>query len=153
MVRLWLFLHLFFAFSFVGALVVADWNGRAARLTPDWAQRALLWDIIRRSTLLAGLGAFVLLGIFGNLLAHSGGISMASHWMMAVNGLWVVGGLVLLFACLPAARRLAAGAAAAAGGGEAPEYDAVLKVWRLGNVALSLLYLALLALMVFRPTP
>jgi len=79
-------------------------------------------------------------------------MSMASPWMMAVNGLWVVGGLVLLLACVPAARRLAAGAAAAAGGAEAPVYDSVLKVWRVGNLALSLLYLALLALMVFRPT-
>jgi uncharacterized membrane protein len=152
MIKLWLFLHLFFAFGFVGSLVVADWNGRAARLASDWAQRALLWEIVKRSTLLAGLGAFVLLGIFGNLLAHAGGLSMASRWMMAVNGLWVVGGLVLLFACIPAARRLTAGAVAAAGGAEAPEYDAVLKVWRVGNLVLSLLYLALLALMVFRPT-
>ena len=36
LVGLWKLLHLFFAFSFVGSLVVAEWNGRAARATHDW---------------------------------------------------------------------------------------------------------------------
>src|SRR5438067_7211222 len=33
------FLHFFFAFSFVGALVVGEWNARAARRTQSWDQR------------------------------------------------------------------------------------------------------------------
>ena len=93
----WRFLHLFFSFAFVGTLVVAEWNGRAARATTDWGQRAVLFRVIP-----------------------------------------------------PAAARLAAAASAAAGGGEAAGFEAALARWRLGNVAMSLLYLVLLALMVFR---
>ena len=38
--------------------------------------------------------------------------------------------------------------------GNVPEgYDATLRRWRLGNLAQTLLYLALLALMVWRPQP
>ena len=47
---IWKLLHLFFSFSFVGTLMVADWNGRAARATSDWGQRALLLDICRISS-------------------------------------------------------------------------------------------------------
>jgi hypothetical protein len=44
--RVWEFLHLFFAFSFDGTLVVAEWNGRAARATTDWSQRALVLMVL-----------------------------------------------------------------------------------------------------------
>ena len=54
MLRAWLLLHLFFSFSYVGALTVVEWAGRAARNTEDWAQRAMLYDIIRLATRLAG---------------------------------------------------------------------------------------------------
>lgn len=133
----------------MGSLVVADWNGRAARLSTDWAQRALLWDIVRRSSLVAGLGSLVLLGVFGNLSASAAGLPMSGAWMMGVNGLWVAGLLVTAAALLPSARKLTALAATTAGGGSAPDYDRVLRVWRLANLAQSLFYLAMLALMVF----
>lgn len=151
MSRLWLLLHLFFAFSFVGSLVVADWNGRAARLTQDWAQRSLLWDIVRRSSLVAGMGSLLLLGVVGNVAALSARIPMGNPWLIGVNSLWIVGVLIMGLASLPAARRLTALAATAAGGGTAPEYDRVLRVWRVSNVFASLFYLAMLALMVYRP--
>jgi hypothetical protein len=151
MQRLWLFLHLFFAFSYVGSLVVADWNGRAARRSTDWAQRSLLWDIVRRSGLVGGLGSLALLGVFGNLAARGAGVQMSSPWMMIVNGLWVVGMLLTGFAGVPAARRLTALSAAVAAGGTAPDYDRVLKVWRWANVVQSVFYLTMLALMVYHP--
>ena len=151
MQRLWLFLHLFFAFSYVGSLVVADWNGRAARRSTDWAQRSLLWDIVRRSSLVSGLGSLALLGVFGNLAARGAGMSMSSPWMMIVNGLWVVGLLVAGFASVPAARRMTTLSATVAGGGTAPDYDRVLRVWRSANVVQTVFYLTMLALMVYRP--
>ena len=33
--ELWAFLHFFFAFSYVGSLVVAEWNGRVVRVSAD----------------------------------------------------------------------------------------------------------------------
>ena len=148
--RIWALLHLFFAFSFVGTLVVADWNSRAARATPDWSQRAALFDIIARASRVAGLGSLVLTGVFGNLLAVDAGYHMATDaWLRWVNGLWLVAVLVLFVVCLPSVRRIESLARAAAGGGSAEGYDAALRRWRIGNVLLSLLYLALLAVMVF----
>src|SRR2546422_7458071 len=76
--QLWKLLHFFFAFSFVGSLVVAEWNGRAARVTQDWGQRALLFHIVHLSSRVAGLGSLVLAGVFGNLASLRLGYSMAS---------------------------------------------------------------------------
>src|SRR5882762_3197267 len=147
----WRFLHYFFAFAFVGTLVVAEWNGRAARATDDWGQRAVLFRVIHLSTRVAGLGALVLLGVFGHLTAMSHGYRMAtSSWLQWVTGLWLAAIAAMALIVLPSAARLAAAASGAAAGGEPAGYDAALKRWRLGNVAMSLLYLTLLALMVFR---
>ena len=66
LVLLWRLLHFFFAFGFVGTMVVCDWNSRAARGTEDWGQRALLWGIVRRAAAV-GLGTLLALGIMGNL--------------------------------------------------------------------------------------
>jgi hypothetical protein len=145
----WRLLHLFFAFSFVGTLVVAEWNGRAARATADWAQRALLFGIVHAASRIGGLGALLALGVFGNLMSVSLGYRMAHDvWLRAVNGVWLVTVLVMALAALPAAKGLARIARAAAGGGSPEGYERELKRWRLSNVALSLLYLALLVLMV-----
>lgn len=147
----WRLLHLFFSFGFVGTLVVAEWNGRAARTTEDWGQRAVLFRVIHMSTRVAGLGALVLLGVFGHLNAVALGYSMATGtWLRWVTGLWLVAIAVMAMVVLPAAARLAAAASVAAGGGEPVGFAATLARWRLGNVAMSLLYLTLLALMVFR---
>lgn len=148
---IWRFLHLFFSFGFVGTLVVAEWNGRAARATQDWGQRAVLFQVIHLSTRVAGLGALLLLGVVGHLSAAAMGIHMMeSSWLQWVTGLWLAAILTMAVVVLPSASRLSAAASAAAGGGEAAGFDAALKRWRLGNVAMSLLYLALLVLMVFR---
>jgi hypothetical protein len=149
--NVWRFLHFFFAFAFVGTLVVAEWNGRAAGATDDWGQRAVLFRVIHLSTRVAGLGALVLLGVFGHLNAAALGYSMAaSPWLWWVTGLWLAAVAMMALVVLPAATRLAATASTAARGGQAVGFDATLIRWRRGNVAMSLLYLALLALMVFR---
>jgi len=148
---LWQLLHLFFAFTFVGSLVVADWNGRAARATDDWGQRAMLFQIIHLSGRVAGFGGLVLLGVFGNLLSVGRDYSMAADtWIRWVNGIWLVMLLAMAFLTLPNATRLATITRLAAGGGEPAGYAGALARWRAGNVILSVLYLTMLALMVFR---
>jgi len=54
---------------------------------------------------------------------------------------------------LPAANRLARMSREATGGNVPEGYPATLRRWRLGNLAQTLLYVALLALMVWRPQP
>lgn len=147
----WRFLHLFFAFSFVGTLVLADWNGRALRATHDWGQRATLLEIIHLATRTAGLGSLVLLGLFGNLVSMSLGYTMGTDvWLRWVNGLWLPAVLIMGFWNLPALSRLRAIAKSATGSSGAPEFDSAMRRWRFGNALLSVLYLALLVLMVFR---
>ena len=148
---LWKFLHFLFAFSFVGALTLAEWNGRAARATQDWGRRAALWGVVGTTTQVLGLGALVLLGILGNLLAAALGMPMGGMWMRAANGLWLIGILIHLFLSLPAARRLVTLSEAAAGGAPADAYPGALARWRIANVLLSILYVFMLALMVLRP--
>jgi hypothetical protein len=148
---IWRLLHLFFSFGFVGTLVVAEWNGRAARATEDWGQRAALFRVVHLSSRVAGFGGLVLLGVFGHLNAVALGYRMmASPWLQWVTGVWLAAIAVMVLVVLPAVARLAAAAEAAAGGGAAAGYEAALRRWRVGNVAMSLLYLSLLALMVFR---
>lgn len=147
--KVWGFLHLFFAFSFVGSLVVAEWNGRAARATTDWSQRALLFRIVSMSSRVAGVGGLVLLGVFGNIWSVNAGYRMATDtWPRLVNGLWLLAVVSMTFLVLPAASRLHGIAASGAGGGATDGLDAALKRWRAGNVLLSVLYLGLLVLMV-----
>jgi hypothetical protein len=149
--RLWRLLHLFFAFSFVGSLVVAEWNGRAARAIQDWSQRALLFHIVFLSSRVAGLGSLLLLGVFGNLLSLRLGYSMRSDaWMLWVNGLWLATIAVTVLLVLPNARRLAEISRLAVSGDQPEGFVSALARWRFGNVLQSLLYLALLLLMVFR---
>jgi len=150
MTGFWQFLHLFFAFSFVGSLVVADWNSRAARATDDWGQRALLFQIVHLSGRVAGFGGLVLLGVFGNLLSVGKGYSMgADTWMHWVNGIWLAMLVVMVLLTLPNAGRLANGSRLAAGGAEPTGYAQALVRWRIGNILLSVLYVVMLALMVF----
>jgi len=145
----WRLLHIFFAFGFVGTLVVCDWNGRAARATEDWSQRALLWGIVRKAAGV-GLGTLLALGVLGNLLSSTLGYRMsADAWPRWVNALWLAAVIAQGAVVAPGAGRLAGLAKAAAGGEPAEDYGPALKRWRLGNVAQSLLYLALLVLMVF----
>lgn len=149
-VKLWRLVHLFFAFSFVGSLVVAEWNGRAARATSDWGQRAALFRVAFLASRAYGFASLVLLGVFGNLASLGLGFSMRSDtWMRWVNGLWIVTVAVMVLLVLPAAGRLAAASRAAAAGGTPEGYDSALARWRFGNVLLSVLYLAFLVLMVY----
>lgn len=150
------FLHLFFAFAYVGHLVVVEWNGREARRNNDWGVRAVLFRLTFVSGLTAGMGGLILTGAFGNMLAVFMGYDMAATpWLHAANGLWVLTGLILGFVGIPGAAGLARTAremaAAAEPRGEVlRDYSRALSRWRLGNVIQSVLYLLLLLIMVFR---
>ena len=148
-IGLWKLLHLFFAFSYVGSLVVAEWNGRAARATNDWSQRALLYQIAHLSSRIAGFGGLIMLGIFGNVLAVRSGYSMSQDtWLMWVNGLWLAAVLSMALLSVRYSGQLATTSKLAAEGGVTTEYSHMLARWRFGNVLQSVLYLTLLVLMV-----
>jgi hypothetical protein len=70
-------------------------------------------------------------------------------WMMWVNGLWLISVLGMVFINLPHAGKLATISRLGAAGGDTSGYASSLARWRFGNVVQSVLYLALLALMVF----
>ncbi len=144
-----LMLHLYFAFSFVGSLVVAEWVGGVARRAPEWRDRALLFGILERSTRWAGLLPLVLLGVLGNLVATRIGLRMAvDPWLRLVNGAWLLMFILIAAVALPSLRRLATLSRDAAPGAAPAGYDAALRNWRLSNLALTLLYVLQLVLMV-----
>ena len=148
--KLWTLLHLLAAFSFVGSLLVAEWMSRSARATQDWPQRALLFQIAVRAGRVAGVIPLVLTGVLGNVAAVALGNHMATDaWLRWANGLWLVTVLVMALVHLPAVYRLAALARAASGHAEPAGYAGALGRWRLSNVLLSVLYLAMLVVMVY----
>ena len=150
------FLHLFFAFAYVGNLISVEWNGREARRNNDWGVRATLFRLMFVSSLSAGMGGLILTGAFGNMLAVFAGYDMAgTPWLHAANGLWLLSALILGFIGIPGAATLARIAREMAAADEPQreplrEYSRVLTRWRLGNVAQSVLYVVLLLVMVFR---
>jgi hypothetical protein len=81
--------HLFFAFSFVATLMLWDWNGRAARATSIWSERALLFRVIQTAGRTAGLGSLGFLGVFGHRSAVARGYRMSVEpWLWWVTGRW-----------------------------------------------------------------
>lgn len=149
------FFHLFFAFTYVGGLVVTEWNSRAARRSFDWRERALLFQIMFTSSTVAGLGGLLLTGILGNVMSTMLGYRMAEDaWIRWVNGLWVIAVVIMAAVNVPGAASLARMskqmAEAAAGADPPAGFAPAFLRWRLANIAQSALYLAMLALMVFR---
>jgi len=146
----WQFFHLLFAFSWVGSLVVAEWNGRAARATEDWAQRATQFQIIHMSARVAGAGSLLLAGLLGFGSAATAGIHLRDSWLWAAALVWVLALFAMFLLNVPYSARLAAIARLAAGGGSSDGWNTALIRWRFANVVQSALYVAALALMVFR---
>ena len=148
-IEVWRLLHFFFSFGYVGSLIVSDWNSRAARGTEDWAQRALLWNLVKRAGGV-GLGTLIALGVLGNLLSSALGYRMsADAWPRWVNGLWLASVIVQGAVVAPGAARLLSLAQAALGGAPADGYAPALKRWRIANALQSVIYIALLVLMTF----
>ena len=147
---LWQLLHLVFAFSYVGSLTLAEWNSRAARRTEDWSERARLFEIIHVSSRIGGAGALFVTGLLGHVSAIGAGYRMGQdRWMIVVTVVWLVAMAGMLLVNLPLSARLVAIARSAAAGGSSAGWASTLARWRFGNVIQSVLYLVLLALMVF----
>jgi hypothetical protein len=148
-IQVWRLLHFFFAFGYVGALIVCEWSSRAARATEDPQQRILLWGLVRKAGGMT-IGTLLLLGVIGNILSVVMGYRMAADgWSRWVNALWLLSVLIQVAVILPVSARILRLAQAAAGGGTAEGYASAIKRWRIANAAQSVLYLALLVLMAF----
>jgi hypothetical protein len=149
------FLHLFFAFSYVGNMMVIEWNARSARRSSDWRERALLFKIMFTSSTVAGLGGLLLLGVLGNVLSVALGYRMATDaWIRWVNALWLIAMVLMALITIPGAASLARISklmSESETGTEPPAaFAKTFLRWRLANVAQSILYAAMLVLMVFR---
>ena len=147
---LWQLLHLLFAFSYVGSLTLAEWNSRAARRTQSWPERARLFEIIHVSSRVAGAGALFVTGLLGHAAAIGAGYRMGQdRWMIVVTLVWLAALAGMFLLNLPLSARLAAIARAAADGGPSEGWTSALARWRFANLLQSVLYLAMLGLMVF----
>lgn len=149
------FFHLFFAFAYVGALVVVEWNAGAARRSTSWRDRALLFRIMFTSSTAAGLGGMLIAGILGNVLATALGYRMGVDvWLRWANGVWLIAIVLMAVVNVPGAASLArmSKQMSEADEGTAPPagWASTFTRWRIANVVQSVLYLALLVLMVFR---
>ena len=161
------YLHILFAFLYVGSLIGTHWNTISARKSASWRERAALFAVNRRLSMLSALPALVLLGVAGNLLAMQLGFHMgASVRLAVVNALWLVSLLAALIVELPAEAALAAlaraaaedpgaaaapatGAAARAGAPAEPAgFAGELKRWRIANALQLVLFAILLGFMV-----
>lgn len=146
------YLHVLFAFTYVGALMASHWNTLAARRTTNWAERAALYEQNRRTGMIFGLGALLGAGVVGQLLAMQLGYRMGdTRSFQIANALWLVNVLLLLVFDLPQTARLAAQSRAAASSNTAGEpvgYTGTLDRWRIGNGVQLLVFLVLLWFMV-----
>lgn len=146
------YLHVLFAFVYVAALMAAHWNALAARRAASWSERAVLFELNRRLSMMFALPALIGLGMVGQMLAMQLGYRMASERSFQVaNGLWVISLLLLVALDMPLTGRLAAQARSAANGnatGEPVGYTGVLDRWRIGNAVQLLVYLVTLWVMV-----
>lgn len=148
-----LFFHLVGVVLFVSGIVVAGVAFEAARRRERPAEIALLLGLTRGGALLVAIGALVVLG-FGLWLVHLEGLSYGAGWIDAAMALYLVA-LVLggLGGQRPKQARVLASGLAARGEPMTDELRALLadRASRMANYAASILVLAILALMVFKP--
>ena len=116
-----------------------------------WAERAPLYELNRRLSVMFALPSLIGSGIVGNLLAMQFGMRMGQSRMLQVaTGLWLVLLILALAIEVPLSARLATQSRAAAGGsgGEPADWNSSLGRWRLGNALQLLVFLVLLVFMV-----
>jgi uncharacterized membrane protein len=147
-----LFMHIFGAIIFMGnILVTAVWVSLARRSASPEARRFAASGIVTTDVILTTPGALLVL-LNGGIIGMEW-FKIKAAWIFIALGLFVVAGVIWLGVLVPLQRRLAAVAEETSGAEPVPAaYDALLKRWfRWGGVA-TLLPLASLALMVFKPT-
>ena len=146
------YLHLLLAFVFVAAVMAAHWNTIAARRTASWAERAVLFELNRRLSVVFSLPALIGTGVAGNVLAMMLGYRMSdTRLLQVVTALWLLIVIVALALDVPLSARLATLARTAANAGtsaEPVEWAGALRRWRTGSLVQLVLFLALLWFMV-----
>jgi uncharacterized membrane protein len=142
------YLHIFLAIAAVGAnLTYAVWFARA-RLQPDIAG-AFLRGVKFLDDYIAN-PAYVLLLITGALMVWIGHIGFETRWVLLAVGLWLVVAVLGLTGYSPLLRRYIV--AVDNEGIESPRARSIEGRANLVTVALTLSVLAILYLMVFKPT-
>jgi uncharacterized membrane protein len=148
-----LFLHLLGVLLFVSGIVLAGAAYEVARRREDPAQIALVLGLSRIGVLLVAPGSLLVLG-FGLWLVDLGGFGFGDGWVSAALGLFVVA-LVLGGAGgqRPKRARLLATRLAGEGAPVSRELRALLddRVSLAVNYLSTLIVVAILALMVFKP--
>jgi len=148
-----LFLHLLGVLLFVSGIVVAGVAYEVARRREDPAQIALVLGLSRIGVLLVAPGSLLVLG-FGLWLVDLGGFGFGDGWVSAALALFVVA-LVLGSAGgqRPKRARLLATRLAGEGAPVSRELRALLddRVSLAVNYLSTLIVVAILALMVFKP--
>ena len=148
-----IFFHLLGALLFVAGIVLVATAFEAARRRERPAEIAVLLGLTRIGVLLVAVGG-LLLPIFGLWLVHLQHFSYRAGWVDAAIVLYVVA-LILggLGGGRPKRARLLATRLAAEGGAANEELRALLddRRSRVSNYAASMIVLAILVLMVFKP--
>ncbi len=148
-----LFFHLLGALTFVSGIVVAGVAFETVRRRGQPAETALLLGLTRIGVLLVVSGGVVLLG-FGLWLVHLGGFGFGAGWVDAALALFVVAmALGAVGGQRPKQARLLASRLAAEGQPASAELRALLddRLSRATNYIASVIVLAILVLMVFKP--
>jgi hypothetical protein len=148
-----LFMHLVGAFVFVGGAMVAGIGFEAARTRAQPGEIALLLELTRAGVLCVAAGGLVLLpfGLWLVDLEHAG---YARGWIVAAVGLFSVAVVLgALGGRRPRRARVLAGRLARESQDTTRELRALLddRSSRAANYLSSLLVLAIVALMVFKP--
>ncbi len=147
-----LFMHIFGAVLFMGNIIVtAVWSSLAKRSGSPEVMRHTTRGIVLTDVIFTTPGAILLFlngGIIGVEWFKTG-----ASWIFISLGLFAVSGIIWLVALVPLQKKMMAVACTTAGTDAVPAETFVLfKKWfRFGGIA-SLLGLAVLVLMVWRPT-
>lgn len=147
-----LFMHIFGAIIFMGNIVVtAAWVSLARRSASPEARRFAARGIVATDVIFTTPGALLVL-LNGGIIGLEWFKAKAA-WLFIALGLFVVAGVIWLGVLVPLQRRLVAVAHETSGTEPVPAaYDALVRRWfRWGGIA-TLLPLASLVLMVFKPT-
>lgn len=151
--QLWLFAHLLGSVLWLGAAAAAMAMGAAARREPreNLGVVARQLAAVYRAVMLPGVALTIASGLVMTLRIYGspGSAAMVSHWLMAMQALGVVAGVLVLAWVVPAAARAASVDPV---GPKAAAFDALRqRTARIGMVASTLALLALLTGAFLRP--
>lgn len=149
-----LFLHVLGAILLGGGAIVAGVAHEAARRRDAPGDVALLLGLARHGALLVGVGGLLVLG-FGLWLVELSGAGFGARWVQAALGLFLLAtALGAAGGRRPKQARLLAARLAREGGDASPELRRLLDdgLSLLLNYASAALVVAILALMIWKPT-